>query len=235
MNDPLRSNAFSRSDLRRWSESVLTRQVHAYTLPKRGKSQALTLDGVSSGLPITGRDSVAALPFGNNPNEQMQHQKLDDPRAVSSFYIWVCPRAPATVRRPPSVRPLEPGEKRRASVAEQRSTPRSGGGEQRRLPLARNVPGYAGEAVGGEADCCRWATPPCHRGPTPEGVSKVSPLGLQGDTSVTPPKSDVAPKELTFTRLFQTADEKAVENFLGVSKVSPPRGAPDLLLGAFHE
>jgi len=227
MNDPLRSNAFSRSDLRRWSESVLTRQVHAYTLSQIRKIPSSTFRRVELGIATTGRDTLAALPFGNNPNEQMQHQKLDDPRAVSSFFLRVSLEPPATVRRPPSVRPLEPGEKCRVQLER---APKA-----RSSQLDPSVPGYDGEAVGGEADCCRWASPPCHRGPTPEGVSKVSPSRPRGDTSVTTPKSDVAPKELTFTRLFQTADEKAVENFLGVSKVSPPRGAPDLLLGALHE
>ena len=227
MNDPLRSNAFSRSDLALWSESVLTRQVHSYTLSQRRKSQALTFRRYELGIATSGRDKIASLPFKDNPHGTMQPQKLDEPRAVSSLYLRVSLEPPATVRRPPSVRPLEPGEKCRVQLER---APKA-----RSSQLDPSVPGYDGEAVGGEADCCRWASPPCHRGPTPEGVSKVSPSRPRGDTSVTTPKFDVAPKELTFTRLFRTADGKAVENFLGVSKVSPPRGAPNLLLGALHE
>ena len=157
----------------------------------------------------------------------MQPQKLDESRALSSLYIRVSLEPSATVRRSPSVQHLEPGVKCR--------------GQLERAPKARSsqldpsVPGYDGEAVGGEAHCVRWATPLCHRGQKPEGVSQVSPERLQGDTSVTAAKCDVVSKELTIARLFQTADGKAVKNFLGVTKVSPPRGAPNLLLGGGYE
>ena len=196
-------------------------------MPKRGKPQAQTFDGKSKGCLTSRQRNNSISAFWKQPNGTMQPQKLDEPRAISSFYIRVCPQAPATVRRPLSVPPLEPGEKCRVQLER---APKA-----RSSQLDPSVPGYDGEAVGGKADCCRRASPPCHRGPTLEGVSQVSPERLQGDTSVTASKCDVVSKELTIARLFQRLQATPGQKLIGVSQVSPDRRAPDLLLGVRHE
>ena len=179
------------------TDSVLTRQDPPYSLPKRRKPHARTLRRLEHGVPITGRDRIASLPKQDNSDGKMQRQFLDLARAgarsvrleparsvseqagLPACHPYVPPlSAPVTVRPCPSVANLEPGEERRASVAEQRSSPRSGGGEQRRLSLARSGPGYDGQADGRRVLVDKRASPPCHQSLSSEGgVPHVAPFG----------------------------------------------------------
>lgn len=223
------------------TDSVLTRQDPPYSLPKRRKPHALTFRRLEHGVPITGRDRIASLPKQDNSDGKMQRQFLDLARAgarsvrleparsvseqagLPACHPYVPPlSAPVTVRPCPSVANLEPGEERRASVAEQRSSPRSGGGEQRSLSLARSGPGYDGQADGRRVLVDKRASPPCHQSLSSEGgVPHVAPFPAKGATCGTFARIGRARKDLTSCRQFQTLACKVADKFMGVPHVAP--------------
>jgi hypothetical protein len=147
---------------------LLTGKESSYSELQTKKCRAPTLDGKSTAHLQQGRDRIASLPFWDNPDGKMQPQRLDyQPIGTCLFYLRSAPRTSATVRPSLSVTLLEPGEERRASLGEQRSSARSDG-EQRRPWLARSGPGYDGEADGGEVPGVS-GSPLCHCCPSGGG------------------------------------------------------------------
>jgi hypothetical protein len=147
---------------------LLTGKESPYSELQTKKCRAPTFDGKSPAHLQQGRDRIASLPFWDNPDGKMQPQRLDyHPIGACLFYLRSASRTSATVRPSLSVTLLEPGEERRASLGEQRSSERSDG-EQRRPWLARSGPGYDGAADGGEVPGV-GGSPLCHCCPSGGG------------------------------------------------------------------